>query len=117
MLYYAVGFLMRYDWLVPLAGAALNLLLGLFVWARNVRLSNAYLALALGFTVWDLDLFALFYATDAESAAWWSMLLRAGPIITLSLGFRLSLLVCGMTGTWTKVALWISTAWTGLLLF
>ena len=72
--------------LLPLAGFAVTLALGIFVWSRrgNVALQRSCAALNVAVAIWNLDVFLLFGLRDGATAARVDRLLQ-GPIILLPL--------------------------------
>ncbi len=70
--------------LLPLAGFAFALSLGIFVWSRrgNTALQRSCAALNIAVAVWNLDVFLLFTLSDGATAARVDRILQA-PIILL----------------------------------
>jgi signal transduction histidine kinase len=70
--------------LLPLAGFALTLTLGLFVWSRRGRaaLQRSFAAFNLAVALWNLDVFLLFVLRDGDTAGRVDRLLQA-PIIAI----------------------------------
>jgi signal transduction histidine kinase len=86
----------RYHCLIPLTAAAVNLLICALVARQGLRdpLRRAFAFGTLCVVGWNLDIFSLYYFTDAADAEWWSRIFRTGicfaPAATFHFGLALS---------------------------
>ena len=106
--------------LLPLAGFAFTLALGIFVWSRrgNAALQRSFAALNIAVALWNLDVFLLFTLRDGELAGRVDRLLQA-PIIVMPflallfffifLGRRLSHPLLVGFGAWAGLLVVVST--------
>ena len=106
--------------LLPLAGFAFTLALGIFVWSRrgNAALQRSFAALNIAVALWNLDVFLLFTIRDGEIAGRVDRLLQA-PIIfmpflallffSIFLGRRLSHPLLIGFGAWAGLLVIVST--------
>jgi signal transduction histidine kinase len=106
--------------LLPLAGFALTLPLGIFVWSRrgNARLQRSFAAFNIATALWNLDVFLLFTLRDGVLAGRLDRLLQA-PIIVMPflallfffvfLGRRLSHPLLVGFGAWAGLLVILST--------
>jgi signal transduction histidine kinase len=106
--------------LLPLAGFAFTLSLGIFVWSRrgNAALQRSFAALNIAVALWNLDVFLLFTLRDGEVAGRVDRLLQA-PIIVMPflallfffifLGRRLSHPLLVSFGAWAGLLVVVST--------
>jgi len=80
----ASGWSFGWPALLPLAGFAFTLTLGIFVWSRrgNAALQRSFAAFNIAVALWNLDVFLLFTLRDGEVAARVDRLLQA-PIIAM----------------------------------
>ena len=71
---------MRLHPLVPLLAALANLLICVLVLRRRARerLIRSFAWMTLTVVAWNLDVFSLYYFTDAAAAEWYSRLFRTG---------------------------------------
>jgi signal transduction histidine kinase len=106
--------------LLPLAGFAFTLALGVFVWSRrgNAALQRSFAALNIAVALWNLDVFLLFTLRDGEIAGRVDRLLQA-PIIVMPflallfffifLGRRLAHPLLIGFGAWAGLLVLVST--------
>jgi len=106
--------------LFPLAGFAVTLALGVFVWSRrgNTALQRSCAAMNIAVALWNLDVFLLFALQDGEIAARVDRLLQP-PIVVLPflallfffvfLGRRLSHPILLVFGAWAGLLVVVST--------
>ena len=106
--------------LLPLAGFAFTLALGIFVWSRrgNAALQRSFAAFNIAVALWNLDVFLLFTLRDGEIAGRVDRLLQA-PIIVMPflallfffifLGRRLSHPLLVGFGAWAGLLVVVST--------
>jgi len=106
--------------LLPLAGFAFTLALGIFVWSRrgNAALQRSFAALNIAVALWNLDVFLLFTLQDGELAGRVDRFLQA-PIIVMPflallfffifLGRRLSHPLLVGFGVWAALLVVVST--------
>ena len=92
---------MRYHALVPLAAAAANLIVCIPVVRQGMRkpIFRAFLWMTLTLVAWNLDLFSLYYFSDAASAEWWSRLFRTGVCFAPATAFHAAL---ALSGSWRR---------------
>jgi signal transduction histidine kinase len=86
---------MRYHCVVPLLGAAANILICILVLRQGIRdkLHRAFAWMGLAIVSWNLDIFALYYFTDREQAEWWSRLFRTGICLAPPIVFHFALVL------------------------
>jgi signal transduction histidine kinase len=106
--------------LLPLAGFAFTLALGIFVWSRrgNAALQRSFAALNIAVALWNLDVFLLFTLQDGELAGRVDRFLQ-GPIIFMPflallfffifLGRRLAHPLLVGFGVWAGLLVLVST--------
>jgi signal transduction histidine kinase len=103
---------MRYHALVPLFAALVNIIICIPVLRQGMRkpLMRAFACLTLVIASWNLDIFALYYFTDAAEAEWWSRVFRTGVCFAPALGLQTAAL---LAGTWRGP--WRLLGWIGYL--
>ncbi|MGH7895611.1 MAG: histidine kinase N-terminal 7TM domain-containing protein, partial [Candidatus Binatia bacterium] len=71
---------MGHDWLVPLGAAIANLVIATIVLWRGAPgpATQAFAWMGATATLWNLDIFALYYFEDMVAAEWWSRVFRVG---------------------------------------
>jgi signal transduction histidine kinase len=116
----ASGWSFGWPALLPLAGFALTLALGIFVWSRrgNAALQRSFAAFNIAVALWNLDVFLLFTLRDGEIAGRVDRLLQA-PIVVMPflallfffifLGRRLSHPLLIGFGAWAALHVVVST--------
>ncbi len=114
------GWSLGWPALLPLAGFAFTLALGMFVWSRrgNAALQRSFAAFNIAVALWNLDVFLLFTLRDGEVAGRVDRLLQA-PIIVMPflallfffifLGRRLSHPLLIGFGAWAGLLVIVST--------
>jgi two-component system NtrC family sensor kinase len=77
---------MTYHWIVPLAAAVLNALLGAVVIFRDPRrrLHQLFGFLSVTLVLWNLNIFVLYFETDPSTAMYWSRVFRVGTLMAPS---------------------------------
>ncbi len=92
---------MHYHALVPLAAAVVNLIVCIPVVRQGMRkpIFRAFLWMTLTVVAWNLDLFSLYYFSDAASAEWWSRLFRTGVCFAPATAFHAAL---ALSGSWRR---------------
>jgi signal transduction histidine kinase len=80
---------------IPLFGAAVNLLLALFVLSRSAKsiANRVYFLLGLCIAIWNFGTYRMFEISTSEEALFWARFLQFGVIYIPALLFHLSLLV------------------------
>src|SRR5690242_2182739 len=103
---------MRYHALVPLLAALVNIIVCIPVLRQGMRkpLTRAFACLTLAIASWNLDIFALYYFTDAGDAEWWSRVFRTGVCFAPALALHTAAL---LAGTWRGP--WRVLGWVGYL--
>src|SRR5262249_757356 len=71
---------MQHHWVVPMVAAVANSVICVLVLRGGLRrpITRIFAGMTLTPSVWHLDIFALYYFADAESAELWSRLFRTG---------------------------------------
>ena len=84
---------MRYHALVPLSAAVVNLIICVPVLRQGLRkpILRVFALMTLSIASWNLDIFALYYFTDAIDAEWWSRVFRTGICFAPVLSFHSAL--------------------------
>ena len=105
---------MKFAAFIPLAGCILNLLLGIFVYSTNRRLTinRVFFVWALAIAIWNAGSAALFMVTGHDAALFWARFLQFGVIFIPVLLFHLSMLVAHV-----RVKSWIWVLYVGSGLF
>src|SRR5690242_8254687 len=99
---------MRYHALVPLSAAVVNLIICVPVLRQGVRkpILRVFALMTLTIAFWNLDIFALYYFTDALEAEWWSRVFRTGICFAPVAGFHAALVLADTRGLrWTVLLL------------
>lgn len=91
---------MQFYWLPPFLAAILDLILGVLVFwhAPHKRLNRTFALFALCLTSWNLDITALYFFTDYESALYWSAVFRYGMLFIPPTVYHLAL---ALTERWS----------------
>src|SRR5215510_4070965 len=86
---------MRYHSLIPLTAAAVNMLIAGLVASQGLRdrLHRAFTYATLCIVAWNLDIFSLYYFTEAADAEWWSRLFRVGICLAPPSTFHFALVL------------------------
>jgi signal transduction histidine kinase len=100
---------MGYDWLVPLAAAIANLLIGVSIFWRGSRVATtrAFAWMTATLVLWNLDIFALYYFADEAEAEYWSRIFRTGILLSPAAVFHSTLFITGFErdARWRRVAI------------
>jgi signal transduction histidine kinase len=97
---------MRYHALVPLSAAVVNLIICVPVLRQGMRkpMLRVFALMTLTVAFWNLDIFALYYFTDALEAEWWSRVFRTGICFAPVASFHAALLLADTRGPrWTAL--------------
>src|SRR5689334_1727654 len=97
---------MRYHTLVPLTAAVANLVLCIPVLRASFRnpILRGFALMTLTIAAWNLDIFALCYFTEAETAEWWSRIFRIGICFAPVAAFHAALILADSRGrVWNRL--------------
>ena len=95
---------MTYHWIVPLAAAVLNVVLGAVVISRDPhrRLYQLFAFLSVTLVLWNLNIFVLYFETDPPTAMYWSGVFRVGTLMAPSVAAHMFAEFSG----WRSRSLW-----------
>jgi signal transduction histidine kinase len=101
---------MQHHWVVPLFAAVANSVICVLVLRGGLRrpITRTFAWMTLTTILWNLDIFALYYFDDAQSAELWSRLFRTGMCFAPAALFHASLVQSESWGRRWRVALLLS---------
>src|SRR5437763_11827036 len=103
---------MHHHALVPLVAAVANAIIFVLVLRGGTNpIRRAFAWMTLTVISWNLDIFALYYFPDADSALWWSMVFRTGVCLVPAAVLHSVCVLTGATGRrwWSVLAVGYAT--------
>jgi len=108
---------MAYQWIIPLAAALGNAILGAFVLNRDRRpLHSSFAVLTGTLVLWNLDIFGLFFFENLTTVSLWAQAFRVGPILAPTAVIAFLFLFSERSKGWRRWGVWLSLGFSSALL-